>query len=96
MLRYFFSNEVTTQLDPLIDEIVDQMNTKGPDSSDYPALMDNLKHLYELKAKDRRPPVSRDTIVLVAGNVLITLIVVAYEHNHVWTSKAKDMLIRPR
>lgn len=96
VLRYFFSNEVTTPIDPLIDVVLEKMQTKGPDSEEYPDLMAYLERLHELKAKDRRAPVSRDTVALIAGNLLGILLIVAYEQKHVMTSKARDMIIRPR
>jgi hypothetical protein len=97
VLRYFFSNEVTvTPVDNLIDEVLDQMKAKGSESSDYPLMMTHLERLYELKAKDRQEPVSRDTIALIVGNLIGIILIVAYEQKHVMTSKAKDMIIRPR
>lgn len=96
MLRYFFSNEVTTPIDPLIDEILDQMKTKGPDSTEYPDLLRHLERLHTLKAKDRRMPVSRDTIALICANLAGILLIVAYEQKHVMTSKALNQIIHPR
>lgn len=58
--------------------------------------MQYLEGLHRLKAEERRPPVSRDTMLLVAGNLLGILVIVAYEQRHVMTSKGFTQIIRPK
>lgn len=95
MLRQFFRSETTRPVDPEIDAVLDKMHAIGVDSEEYPTLMTYLERLHEIKAKVRRDPVSRDTIALVAGNLLGILLIVAYEQKHVMTSKGFSQIIRP-
>lgn len=96
MLRQFFKSEVPTMVDGLIDELLDEMHKAGVYSDDYPKMMTALERLYGIKAKQRRNPVSPDTLALVAGNLLGILVIVAYEQKHVVTSKGFNQIIRPK
>jgi hypothetical protein len=89
-------DEDAPSLETLTTDILNEMDEKGPLSDDYPGLLAYLERIHEVKAKERRNPVSLDTIALVAGNLLGILIIVAYEQKHVITSKGLPQLIRPR
>jgi len=96
MLGYFSKREVTVPIDGQITAVLIEMDNVGVTSDDYPGLMTNLERLHELKAKARREQVSRDTIAIVAGNLLGILLIVAYEQKHVMTSKGFSQIIRPK
>ncbi len=96
MLRQLFSNDTTTPVDALIDAVLEEMHRKGVLSDEYPSLMAYLERLNEVKAKERRTPVSRDTVALIAGNLMGILLIVAYEQKHVMTSKGFSQLIHPK
>jgi hypothetical protein len=96
VLRQIFRNDVATPVDALIDAVLDEMHREGVNSEEYPKLMSYLERLYEMKAKDRQPPLSRDTLALIGGNLLGILLIVAYEQKHVMTSKGLSQIIRPR
>lgn len=93
MLRDFFSNDKETPLDGQIDAVLKEMQKEGVRSEEYPKLMRFLEQLYEMKTRDRQAPVSRDTIALIGGALLQTLLTVAYEQKHVITSKAFPKII---
>lgn len=97
MLRYIFSNEEKrTPVDDQIDAVLKEMDEKGVTSEEYPKLMTLLERLNKIKAQSRRDPISRDTIVMVAGNLMGILLIVAYEQKHVMTSKGLNYIIRPK
>lgn len=96
MLRQFFKSEMPTQIDGLIDAVLDEMHKKGVLSDEYPNLMTFLERLHEIKAKQRRDVVSRDTLALILGNLTGILLIVAYEQKHVLTSKGFTQIIRPK
>lgn len=96
MLKYFLSNDETTLVDGEIDAVLTEMQTEGVTSEEYPKLMGYLERLNELRLKDRRAPLTNDTIAVVAGNLLGILLIVAYEQRHVVTSKGLSQLIRPK
>ena len=92
--RFFGSDD--SPVDPLINKILSDMAEKGPDHEDYPRLMEALERLNKLKADNRPQRVGRDTLVICATSFLSTLVLIAYEQNHVITSKAQNLIIRPK
>lgn len=95
-MRNPFRKEVVTPIDPLITDILERMQVTAFASEEYPKLMTLLERLYDLKTKQNREPLSRDTIAMVAGNLMGILLIVAYEQKHVMTSKGFNHLIRPK
>ena len=91
-----FKRDEKTALDLQIDAILQEMEKIGVKSDEYPKMVTYLERLHELKAEERRPPVSRDTIALIAGNLAGILLIVAYEQKHVMNSKALPQILRPR
>lgn len=91
-----FRNEEPTPVDSLIDELLAEMHNVGVNAESYPALMANLERLYDIKNKERPDPVSRDTLALIAGNLMGILLIVAYEQKHVMTSKGFSQIIKPK
>ena len=81
-------------IDCLIERVTDDMEMFGPTSEEYTKLLDYLERLTKLRDEKTPKPVSRDTIVLVAGNILGILAIVAYEQKHVMTSKALPIFVR--
>lgn len=95
MLRHIFKSETATPVDELIDHVLLEMDKEGPQSPEYPALLSNLERLYALRDKKTPEPISRDSIALIAGNLMGILLIVAYEQKHVMTSKGFSQIIRP-
>lgn len=52
-------------------------------SDEYSKTLSHLERLYTIKAEKRRNRVTPDTMLLVAGNLLGILVIVAYEQKHV-------------
>jgi hypothetical protein len=96
MWRFFFGSEKAVPIDSLIDDVLDEMRKAGVNSEEYSELMTHLERLYKMKREDRTNPISRDTIALIAGNLLGILIIVAYEQKHVMTSKGFSQIIHPK
>ena len=78
-------------LDELIERVVEDMQMFGPESEEYPKLVNTLERLHKLKAEKKPSRVSPDTVAIVLGNLLGILIIVMYEEKHVITSKAFPM-----
>lgn len=96
MLRDFFTNdEDMTLVDGQIEAVLEEMKTYGVAAPEYESLMTKLERLYEVKAKRKPKPISRDTLAIVAGNLVGILLIVAYEQKHVLSSKGINQIIRP-
>jgi hypothetical protein len=86
-LPSFLSRNKSNPVDPEIDAVLLEMKKVGPAHADYPELIKHLKELNVMKAQAARPRISLDTVLVVAGNLLGILIIVAYEEKHTLTSK---------
>jgi hypothetical protein len=95
MSRYFFKDEREQPVDGQINAVLEEMRTVGVSSDRYPVLMSYLERLTEVKKKANRAPVSRDTMALIAGNLMGILLIVVYEQKHVLSSKGFNQIIRP-
>jgi hypothetical protein len=78
-------------LDGLIERVVSDMELYGPDSEEYTNLVKHLETLNRMKASKWWTRLSWDTVLIVLGNLLGILIIVAYEERNVITSKALSM-----
>lgn len=95
-MRRLFTIE-SSILDEPIEKVLTDMNTYGPDSEEYPKLIDHLERLTRMKAEEgRRQRVSPDTMAIVLGNILGILVIVAYEQKHVMVSKGLGFVLRTR
>ena len=92
----FSRNEETKRIDVLIVQNAERMSLIEPSSDEYVALMKIQERLTEMKTKNRRTPVSRDTIAMIAANLAGILIIVIYEQKHVMNSKGLNQLFRPK
>jgi hypothetical protein len=96
MLRQFFEPDQNPALDAQIDAVLDEMQKIGVKNEKYAEMMTYLERLYELKAPERRKPISLDTMAIVAGNLLGILTIVAYEQKHIMTPKGLAQLVKPK
>lgn len=78
-------------LDVLIERVVSDMELYGPDSEEYTNLVKHLESLNRMKSQKWWTRMSWDTVLIVLGNLLGILIIVAYEERNVITSKALTM-----
>lgn len=91
-----FRRVETTVYDQPIKRVLDEMEAYGPDSPEWPMLVDRLEELSKLKAEYRPKRVNPDTRAIVLGNLAGILIIVAYEQKHVMTSKAVGFILRAK
>jgi hypothetical protein len=75
-------------LDRVIANLLERLADLDPANDDeYPVLLDRLTKLTKLREYDRKP-VSRDTMLLVAGNLAGILLIIGYERVNVITTRA--------
>ena len=76
------------ELDKTIDDLAAQMRTYDPDSEDYGTMLNRLERLKKLQEREAPKRISPDTLLIVGGNILGIVIIVAHERANVITSKA--------
>jgi len=94
MLKYFFRRN-RQHLDDQIAVVLEEMERKGPLTDEYQELLTLLERLNELKTSDRQKPVSRDTMLMVAGNLLGIGVIALVEQYHPMMSKGFTQIIKP-
>lgn len=78
-----------------INAVLDSMSTFDPETPQYYKLSKRLAELNELKKSNKDAGrIDSNTALLVAGNLLGIVIIVAYEHAHVVTSKGLTLLTK--
>jgi hypothetical protein len=85
-----------TELDKAIDELFLEMRGFTAETEEYAAMVDQLLKLYALKSKDEKSRLSPDTMLIVAGNLVGIVMIVAYEQKNVATSKALNFITKLR
>jgi hypothetical protein len=90
------SPPVKTGLEKTIDKLIADMDDIDSASEDYANMVSQLDTLYKLKAEDKPDRVSRDTLAIVAGNLLGIVLIVGYERANLVTSKALALLAKTR
>jgi hypothetical protein len=85
-----------TKLEKTIDRLLTQMAEVDCESKEYAAMADQVSKLYKLKESDIPQQVSKDTLLLVAGNLAGILLIIAYENKNVIASKALGFVMKPR
>lgn len=87
---------VTAKLDEVMDRLLKDMDTYGPDSPEYPTMLGHLERVVVLRKSEDRQKIDPNSMAIVAGNLLGILIIVAYEQKHVMTSKAIGFVLKSR
>lgn len=93
MLR-FRRRRKQSVLDEPIGNILTRMNEVGMDDQKYNECVDRLDRLMEMKADERRSRIDPNTVIIVLGNLLGILVIVAYEQKHVMVSRALGFVNR--
>ena len=81
-------------LDEAIDVLMQSMLRTDTTSKEYAAQVGHLVTLNKLKEANTSKPISRDTMLVVAGNLAGIVLILAYERTSVLTSKAAGFVLR--
>lgn len=75
-------------LDEAIEEALNELKTHEIDTARYSAAVDQVAKLYKIKTENQPDRLKKDTLAIVAGNLLGILVIVSHERAHIVTSKA--------
>lgn len=89
----FFTSKPSA-LDSAIDRAFADLAKCTVASDQYAARMDEINKLYKLKEQTASKPVSKDTLILVAGNLIGIFAILYHEQAHVITTKALGFVIK--
>lgn len=83
-------------LEHAIDLAIRDLNRHVIGSEDYVRTLDALVKLHKMKSEERSSVVSKDTLLIVGGNLLGIFMILKHEHVNVITSRAVGLLLKPR
>jgi hypothetical protein len=92
----FFKNE-PTDLDQLIDRLIEAMDNNGdPASKDYAQMADQLVKLKKIRTDESRSKVSTDALLAAGVNLAGILLVIYREQTFAITSKAFGFIAKTK
>ncbi len=83
-----------TGLDEAISEVLRDMKGFASDADEYSAMVDQLVKLHCLKENEKSQGVSKDTLLIVAGNLLGIVMILSYEKTNVITTRALQFMLK--
>lgn len=78
------------------DRALRELEKHQMDSPDYAKTLESTIKLHKLKLEEKTFSVSKDTLVVVAANLVGILMILRYEHANVITSRAMNLILKPR
>ena len=83
-----------TGIDLVIKIATDKLLTLQPDTPEYDRIVNQIERLNKIAASNRSERVSKDGLIAVAGNLLVTGLIMNHERLNVITTKAISF-VRP-
>ena len=96
MFKKFTKKNKQTALEAEIAAVLEIMKQHQPDSAEYKKMTDNLEKLYKMDAIKREQKIKKDTILIIAGNLLGIALILGFEQAGVITTKALGFIIKGR
>lgn len=87
-----------TQLEKEEARLLELLESMDPMDEDYNPLLEQIEKLNKLKLADKasKKTISPDALVAVAGSLGTVVVILAFEHAHVITSKALSFVLKPK
>ncbi len=73
-----------------------ELRHHGPSSEEYSTVLDRIVQVHKLKADEKPPQVSPDTLITAGTNLLGILLILHHERLNIITTKAMSMAPRIR
>ena len=89
-------NPENTVLEDTIRSLYIHMQEVEVDTKEYLRMVDQMIKLNQLSDNRNPKPISNDTLVLVAGNLLGIVLILSYENARVITSRAIGFVLKLR
>lgn len=81
-------------LDIAITDVLSDMKGFTSDADEYTTMVDQLVKLHSLKDCEKPQRVNKDTLIIVAGNLLGIVMILSYEKTNVITTRALQFMLK--
>ena len=78
------------------ERVITEMGIMHPDEEDYTTAVKNLKTLQEAAAIKPDPPIKKEAVLAIVGNLAITMLILNFEKADVIATKALSFISKPR
>jgi hypothetical protein len=83
-------------LEDELEESLRLLSVHHRDSEEYAKMLGYIERLHGMIDKDKQPPMSKDTLAAIGGNLLGIFMIIKHENLNVITSKALNFVLRTR
>lgn len=90
------SQNANSQLDKVLNNALLELDNHEPTSDEYAKIVDQAVKLHRMKEEETPSPVSKDTLALIAANLIGIALIITHEHTNVITSKAMSLAVKPK
>lgn len=92
----FKKQKELSKLDVAIADVLSDMRGFTSDADEYSAMVEQLVKLHALKEAETPKKLDKDTILIVAGNLVGIAMILSFEKTHVITTKAIQFMLKPK
>jgi hypothetical protein len=85
-----------TQLEEAIDKAMQSLDSHSASSEEYAQILDQVAKLHKIKLDEQPDRVSMDTLAVISANLLGIMLIIRHEHVNVITSRAMNLVIKPK
>jgi len=85
-----------TKLEEALDRAYAKLENLDIDSKEYRDCLDHIAKLHKMKEDEKPDSVSKDTVALIAANLLGIFMIIHHERVDIITSKALPFVVKPR
>lgn len=91
-----FSRREPSLLEIAVNRALRDLGNYQIGSDEYEKAVDSIVKLHKMKVEEKPSSVSKDTLILAGTNLLGIFMVIKHEGVNVITSKAMNLLLKPR
>lgn len=92
-----FWTKKPSPLEIAFDDAIRELANHQEDSKEYATILERAIKLHTMKEEDKKSStVSKDTLAVVGANLLGILMIIKHENVNVITSRAMNLLLKPR
>lgn len=89
-------SDMFSPLEKAVNRALQSLSHYDIGSDEYARAMDSLVKLHKMKEEEKPSSVSKDTMAIIAANLLGIVMIITHERVNVITSKAFGLLLRPK
>lgn len=81
-----------TLADEAIENAYNELKGYDADSEEYAQIIEQIVKMHEMQVKQTPDRISKDTLLMVLGNLAGIVVIVGHERAHIVTSKAMSLI----